>query len=157
MRRIAARMVGESGQMAVELAALAPVMIVVSLVVFNLSRFCMLCAEFDRVALDAVVAHGTAPAGRDARLVGVSEVQRCIEESLPAGDACRVEVSAEEVSAESGERLSLVPSLIRYRCRLAYTPWPSSVLVAGISAKVPFALWHERSLVVDRYRSGVVM
>ncbi|MDO4797307.1 MAG: hypothetical protein Q4A01_04710 [Coriobacteriales bacterium] len=148
---------GESGQMAVELAALAPVMIVVSLIVFNLSRFCMLCAMFDRVSLDAVVAHGISPSGQDAQITGVHDIQQCIEQALPAKGSCEVAVSAEEVSGEGAGRLSVMPALVRYRCRLSYAPWPSSFSIAGVSVNAPLVLWHERSLVVDRYKPGVVM
>ena len=141
-----------------ELAALMPAVLVVALVSFNLARFVALCATFDRVSLDAVVSQGVAPAGTQTRLVAASEVRDCIEEALDAADVCSVEVSAESVRDSGGrQRLSVSPLLTRFRCSLVFRPWPSSFSIAGFSCQAPFALRHERSLVVDRYRPGVVM
>ena len=46
---------------------------------------------------------------------------------------------------------------MRYTCTLSYKPWPRFLRMPGITMEAPFALTHERSLVVDRYRPGVVM
>ena len=56
-------LVGERGQMCVEMAVLLPVTLVIALAVLNLARYAELCARFDRVALDAVVACGASPSG----------------------------------------------------------------------------------------------
>lgn len=157
MGRLRCMLVQEGGQMSVELAVLVPVMVVVALIAFNLSRFCMLCATFDRIAPDAVVTYGVSPSGSDARLVGAHEVEQSIERSLGGGNVCDVHVSAETVSREGLSRLGLGPALVRYRCEMSYRPWPSSLTIAGVSMASPVALRHERTLVVDRYRSGVVM
>ena len=146
------------GQATVELAALMPAVIVVALVVYNLARFVALCATFDRVSYDAIVAQGVAPAGIQTRIVAAGEVQGCIESALDAPTACSVEVSAEQVTHDGSVRqLFVSPLLTRFRCTLVYRPWPSSFVIVGVAYDSPLALRHERELVVDRYRPGVVM
>ena len=146
------------GQASVELAVLMPVVLVVTLVSYNLARFVALCATFDRVSLDAVVSQGVAPAGTQTKLIAAESVRDCIESALDAPQTCSVEVAAESVrDSARGRRLSVSPLLTRFRCSLVFRPWPSSFSIAGVSCQTPFALRHERSLVVDRYRPGVVM
>ncbi len=151
------RVRNETGQMAVELAALVPVVIVVSLIVFNLCRFCMLCATFDRTSMDAVVALGTTCGGSGNNIVSVQEVEQAIGRSLGNSRACEVRVAVESASPQAFGSLGLAPSHVRYRCELVYRPWPTALTVAGVSMGTPIALTHERCLVVDRYKSGVVM
>ena len=74
----------DSGQMTVELAVLTPVVIAVALIVFNLVRFMSPCASFDRISLDAVVAHGIAPAGEQSRAGALDEVRARIEPAMGA-------------------------------------------------------------------------
>lgn len=144
--------------MAVELAAMVPVVIVVALTAYNLARFVTLCAEFDRVAPDAVVSQGVAPAGTQTTLAASGEVESCIADALGESGSCSVEVAAEPVWASGTPGgLCLSPLLTRFRCTLVYRPWPSSFTIAGVPYESPVALRHERSMVVDRYRPGVVM
>lgn len=152
---------GEAGQMAVELAVLMPVIIVVGLIVYNLMRYTELCALFDRVALDAVVSQGVAPSGTLADWAATDAVRSCIEDSLPRD---RVEIAV-EVRGVSGERgggrsglsFPISPLLTEFCCTLRYQPWPASFSIAGVPYGSPLVLTHERTLVVDRYRSGVVI
>ena len=147
-----------SGQMAVELAVLMPVVIVVALTVYNLARFVSLCATFDRVSVDAVTVVGVSPKGTQNSVHAVEEVKRSIEHSMGPSSACEVEVRAEPVGANGGGGiLSLGPALTRFTCSLAMRPWPSAFVMAGVRYEAPLVLRHERTLVVDRYRSGVVM
>ena len=144
--------------MTVELAVLVPPVIAVALIVFNLMGFLDACAAFDRVSLDAVVAHGVAPSGAQTEGNGVAEVRAAIEKGLDREGKCGVSVRTEEVSG-GGEPAAFVisPLLRRYVCTLEYYPWPASLRMPGITYAAPFALRHERSLVVDRYRPGVVV
>lgn len=149
---------GRRGQMAVELAVLMPAVLVVALVVYNLARFVELCAVFDRVAFDAVLSEGVSPAGSYATVARLDAVERQIERALDAGDACSVEVSATRVGAGPGATtFSLAPWLTRITCTLRFRPWPHAFVVAGVAYDAPVALCHERALVVDRFRPGVVM
>ena len=152
------RLRSESGQMAVELAVLMPVIVVVALVVYNLARFVGYCATFDRVSLDAVLTQGVSPAGEQSELVAREAVRDAIVRSLDARGTCDVEVAAEP-ARRAGDHASLTvsPLLTRFRCTLAFRSWPRSVAIAGVAFAMPLALRHERTLVVDRFRSGVVV
>ena len=158
--RAAARIAkGRSGQMSVELAVVLPVTIAVALAVVNLARFVEACSLFDRVALDAIVAHGVSPAGEQSQFSATSQVQACIDGAFSESDRVRVEVDAEEVGRLGGERtvFSLGPGLIRYRCTLRMVVWPSAFSAAGVELGAPLELVHVRTFTVDRYRSGVVV
>lgn len=148
---------GYGGQMTVELAVLTPVVIVVGLVVLNLMWFVDACAAFDQAALDAVVAHGVAPAGEQSQRGAVEEVRTALSEALER-EGCEVEVRAEPVGEDAGEAAFVIsPLLTRYVCTLTYRPWPRLFRMPGVTYEAPLALRHERALVVDRYRPGVVV
>lgn len=148
----------DSGQMTVELAVVAPVVIVVALIVLNLMGFVEACAAFDRVALDAVVAHGVAPAGEQSEVSAVEEVRSALAAALGREDRCEVEVSSEAASASASPTTFVISPLhTRYVCTLVYRPWPRRLRLPGITYEAPLALRHTRELVVDRYRSGVVV
>ena len=53
----------DRAQATVEMAVVAPVMLVLALIVYNVMMFVSATARFDRVAPDVVLAHGLAPAG----------------------------------------------------------------------------------------------
>ena len=145
------------GQMTVELAVLVPVTIVVALIVFNLGRFIGLCVQFDRVSMDAVLAAGVSPSGAQTRPTATHDVQANIQEAM-GPSACKVSVSASEVSGSSGDAtFTLSPFLTRFDCVMEYRPWPRSFVLVGVPFTPPGLLRHERSIVVDRYRPGVVM
>lgn len=148
-----------AGQMSVELAALLPVMVVVAFAVYNLMRYVELCAQFDQVAIDAVVSQGVAPPGEQSIANSEREVRFCVEEAMGGEGTCEVEVRAEAVGrlGEGSEDLTVLPSLTRFTCTLKVRPWPSRLSVAGVELSPPALLVHERSLVVDRYRPGVVV
>ena len=145
--------------MAVELAVMLPVAIVVALVVFNLCRFVEACATFDRVAPDAVISQGVSPAGEQSSLASAGQVAACIERAL-AMRTCEVSVTvsgAADAAPGAGLRFPVSPLLTTYTCTLRYRPWPGSFVLAGVTFRPPVALVHERRLVVDRFRPGVVV
>ncbi len=154
----AGRGLGRRGQMTVELAVVVPVVIVVALIVLNLMWFVDACAAFDQAALDAVVAHGVSPAGEQTGSAAVAQVKAALEQAMGREGTCEVEVSAQAVSG-GGEAAPLVvsPLLTRYTCTLVYRPWPRLLRMPGVTYEAPLALRHERELVVDRYRPGVVV
>lgn len=145
------------GQMAVELACLLPVVLVMAVVAFNLVRFVEACAAFDRIALDATVMQGVAPTGEQSLVSGVEAVRSSIATSMADMSSCEIEVKATTLWESEGGSIAVNPLLTRYVCTLRYHPWPFSFSVAGIDARIPLALTHERSLVVDRFRPGVVV
>lgn len=148
----------QSGQMSVELAVLVPVVIVVALIVANLMEFVDACAAFDRLSLDEVIAEGVSPAGEQSMAASVAAVEDALRAALGREGSCDVEVRAERVSPGGGEQLlSVAPLLTRYTCTLVFRPWPSELRLPGITYVAPLELRHERALVIDRYRPGVVV
>ena len=144
--------------MTVELAVVAPVAIVVALVVLNLMGFVEACAAFDQAAPDAVLAHGVAPAGEQTQEAAEREVAGALERALGREGRCEVEVRCEGVlEGDAGSPGLVSPLLTRFVCTLTYRPWPSSLRLPGIVLEAPIALRHECEIVVDRYRSGVVV
>ncbi len=147
----------QSGQAAVELALLIPVIVAVALLTFNIMRFAELCARFDRVAPDAVLAHGVSPAGSSGELAGVDAVSSAIKKGM--GDAsCEVKVSVEDLSVRGAGSavLTLAAGTTRFNCTMSYTPWPASVSIAGVGFQLPSLASHERSIVVDRWKAAIV-
>lgn len=152
------KVTGESGQMAVELAVLMPVVIVVALAAYNLVRYVNLCAVFDRIAPDVVVSQGTSPSRSQGDVAAVTEVERCLSEAMRKHGPCAIEVCAERVGdGSSGMPLRWGHSFTRFTCTMRFHPWPASFVLAGVPYESPVVLVHARSLVVDRYGSGVVM
>lgn len=148
----------DEGQMTVELAVLLPVAIVVALIVFNLCRFLELCAVFDRASLDAINAYGVSGEGELSVRACEEEIRSHLGAAMGNEDVCMIDVRAENVSGEGSSAVFVIsPLLTRYTCELRYRPWPSTLSIAGISGGVPWSLRHERSLVVDRFRPGVVV
>lgn len=146
----------QDGQMAVELAVLMPVIIAVALVSINVLRFAELVARFDRVAPDAVLIQGVSPAGSSELGAGVSAIQEQIVSAMP-DNSCEVTVRQQVVGAAgSGALVNLAAGTVRYTCTLTYIPWPTALSIAGVSFRLPFSITHERSLVVDRYRAGII-
>lgn len=157
-QRFTRRLRSQSGQMTVELAVLVPVVIVVALVVVNLMEFVDACAAFDRLSLDEVIAEGVSPAGEQSMPASIAAVEGALRAALGRERYCDVEVRAERVSAGKGESLlSVAPLLTRYTCTLVFLPWPRELRLPGISYSAPLELRHERTLVIDRYRPGVVV
>lgn len=146
---------GREAQMTVELAVVTPVVIVVALIVLNLMGFIEACAAFDQAALDCVIAHGVSPSGEQSEDSAVGEVSSALEAALANYGSCEVSVRAERVG--EGGSFAVSALLTRYVCTLVYHPWPMVVRMPGVAYGAPFSLTHECELVVDRYRSGVVV
>ena len=89
---------GEGGQMAVELAIVAPVILVVLVIVIDMLVFAGECARFDHVAPQRVLAHAASASmdGYDAG-VRVDAIQAALEEDF-AKNGSSVEVSCEDAS-----------------------------------------------------------
>lgn len=142
--------------MTVEMAVVTPVVLVVALALANLMWFVLLCARFDQVALDEVVAHGVAPMGAAGADAAAREVEGAIREAM--GEArCDVAVEATRLRDEPEASFATAPLLVRFTCRMTYRPVPSGTNVAGVDLGAPLELAHERELVVDVYRGGVVV
>lgn len=143
----------ERGQMAVELAALMPVILVSLVILWNLARYVSACVLFDRVAPDAVLAEAAAAGAEDGSVEAVSAAEASIRKAFE--DADDIEISVEAEAAESAP-LALLgePRLMHFRCTLSYRPWPRHFVVAGIDSEVHFELVHVREVVADAGQAG---
>lgn len=146
-------------QATVEMAIVAPVLLVLALIVYNVMQFVAATARFDRVVPDVVIAHGVAPSGQeDAADVSdaAAEVATQIERAMDGHDV-EIEVVVESDADDGGGGLlSLVGGQRTYRCAMSYIPWPGDLSIAGVSLGAPPTLRHERAVTVDPWRSGVV-
>lgn len=101
---------------------------------------------------------GVSPTGEQGVAASVAAVEEALRVALGREGSCDVEVRAERVSAGEGESLLSVASLLtRYTCTLVFRPWPRELRLPGITYSAPLELRHERTLVIDRYRPGVVV
>lgn len=147
----------DSGQMAVELAVLIPVVITVGLIVVNVLQYAELCARFDRVAYNAVLVAGVSPEGGAEGFAASEAVRSQIVDAMQS-TSCDITVSAEIRTARDSDALiSLSSGTTRYACTLVYHPWPHAVSIAGATLSLPFGVEHTRELVVDRYRQAIVL
>lgn len=101
----------ERGQMTIELLVALPVVLVIALIVFNALTFFGLCAEYDRVARNAVRVYAAAPSSEAAGEMA-AEVSAAIDATL----RCPTAESTVEGSAGT-----VAPAT--FTCELAY--WPT--------------------------------
>lgn len=146
----------EAAQASVELAIVAPILIVLALIVYNLMVFSSAVARFDRVAPDIVIAHGVSPAGNGGD--GVCETIAEQLEGAMEGYDVKIEVTCdEEGGIGPATLLTLVASPKTYRCTMRLAPWPSGLEIAGVKMGAPEFLSHERAVTVDPWKPGVVV
>ena len=136
---------GDRGQMTVELMAVLPVAITIAVIAVNVLVFFGDCAEFDRVARNAVRVYATSPtygvhAGQSQASIAAA-VQSEIDSAYD-----RVEVSYE----------GLGWGLTRYTATLDYAPNLFGLGMRESVLGVPLPhLKHSTSLVVDTYKPGI--
>lgn len=150
------RLVDEDrAQATVEMVVVAPVMIVLALIAYNVADYSAAVARFDRVAPDVVMAHAVSPEGEGS--VGTPErVAGYLQEAME-GYRVEVDVACEGGGEAGGSMLDLAVSPTTYRCTMRYEPWPSGLSIAGVSLGAPLALEHERAVVIDPWKPGVVV
>ena len=144
-----------TAQATVEMAIVAPVLIVLAIIVYNVMVFTSAVARFDRVAPDIVIAHGVSPAGdgkEDAADVIAAQLREAME-----GYEVKIEVVCEQEEDPSTTILTLIVSPRTYRCTMRYAPWPTGISIAGVPIGAPLALAHERAVAVDPWRPGVIV
>lgn len=140
-------LLGDRGQMSVELAVVLPVTIVVAVIAVNALLFFGECAQFDRVGRNAVRICAASPAaGQDLSQV-IAAVDSMVGKSMDA-DNVECDVTAGRI-ADGITRFDLV---LRY--------WPT---LFGLGLKrevlgVPLPpLTHSVSLSVDMHKPGIVL
>lgn len=151
----------ERAQATVEAAVVFPVLLVAALMAFNVMSFGAAAARFDRVAPDIVLAHGASPVTGGDASIAPERIAQAIEEELAyamEGHPVKVEVSPGEAGATGTTgALRFSPGLAAYRCTLRYATWPGPFSIAGIDLGAPLELVHDRTMVIDPWRPGVVM
>lgn len=142
-------------QATVEMVVVAPVLIVLALIVYNVMMFASATARFDRVAPDVVIAHAVSPEGSGS--LGVAgQVAEQLEHAME-GYEVEIEVTCDADGTSGGSMLTLVGAPRAYRCTMRYAPWPSGLSIAGVNLGAPAHLEHVRSVVIDPWKPGVVL
>jgi len=137
----------ESGQMAVEFAVVLPILLAIAVVAVNAGTLFVQCASFDRVARNAVRVCASAPPYGQGVDAAASQVESMIESALNQPNV-RVSVLFEETHGGHvvyTARMEFAPTLFGMGLRME---------VLGVSLPV---MTHEVSMVVDRYKPGVVI
>ena len=138
---------GESGQMTVELAVAFPVLIVVAVIAVNACTFFADCAVFDRVAHEAIRVHAASPAYRQGNAQSCALIEQEVKAAL---DAPNIDIGV--TCGGAGFDLE------RFTVSLQYTPTLFGMGLRTEVFGVPLPrLAHSTSLVVDVYKSGVII
>ena len=152
----------EEGQVVVELAVITPVMLGISLVVFNLMAFLEASARFDRLVPNIITAVAISPGGYS-ESTGADQSQAVAQELIQAMDglwnvSIEVHTQSSWHSGSSGELpgFSFAPHLTRYVCTMVYSPWPQALTIGFFSTQGPLVLEHTKTFTVDTYKSGVI-
>lgn len=148
-----------SGQMAVEVMVVLPVVIALIIVMVDTMVYLGDCARFDRVAAEAVRVHAGSPSSAEYGVLdNAAEVRNEIEAAMPDSGHLSYEVSSQGALASGvsgpGILLSFVPQPRVYTCTLLFSPWPFSHGAFGVQ---PLQVVHRKAFAVDPYRPGVIM
>ena len=142
----------ESGQMAVELAVVLPVLLVVMVIAIDALVFMGECARFDHLAAQAIRAEGASPGTGD---YAISKRAKNIKSDLTESfvdSGARVSVAHEEHSGVA------IWGTCTFTCTLKMAPWPFSHKgIEVFGAHIPTTLTHQYSLVVEPYTPGKVL
>lgn len=154
----------ERAQATVELAVVAPVLVVLALVSYNMMVFVSATARFDRVAPDIVLAHGSSPPASEpdtaAETWGVADAVAGELERAMEGYEVEIEVEVSEEGRgglDDTGVLGLVGPLRDVTCVMRYRPWPQGWSIAGVELGAPLFMEHERCVTIDPWRSGVIV
>ncbi len=152
---------GDSGQMAVELAILMPVVLVIAIIAANLFAYMGACVRFDRVASEAVRVNGVSPGyGEYSSSICEQNIADAISSAFVDQSNISIEVSSREISSigglgeitNEGLIFSLVPSYREYTCTMNYSvPFFEN----GIFGFAFPELQHESVYIVDPFESGL--
>ncbi len=155
-----ARIVEEDGQMAVEFALVAPVLIVVGLVLFSLTQYLFLSNKFDHVCRQVIVVEGISPQGNESREDIDRNVQSLIAEKFQTSKV-DISVSSQYVDSKGASRspsdLRLIPFLKKYTCTMTYHPIFTDISAGHVSTHGPFTLEKTCEVIVDPYRGGILV
>lgn len=143
---IKAKLGEQKGQMTVEWAVAFPVFVVVAVVAVNALTFFSECAEFDRVARNAMRAYAAAPAYEQGVEQSCAQIKSALEQEFSASNM-ETTVSAEGVA---GGKTRFV-AILRYEPTLFGLGMKSEVF--GVTLP---RLEHRTQLVLEMYKPGVL-
>ena len=154
-----AKLENEEGQMAVEFALVAPVLIVIGLILFSLTQYIYLSNKFEHVCRNVVVVEGVSPQGSETYAEQEARIHKMIADKFERSD---IEVSVRSEMIDSSGQVANtnraeIGYLRRYICTMSYSPIFSDLSIGAISAKGPLTLRSTCEIVVDPYRGGVVL
>lgn len=142
------------GQMAVELAVLLPVVLIISLIAAQAFKFLLLTQDFSIQARAAVFSCACSTS------LDALEIEHLIEQRIREGmedDACVVRVSASSYESQGDAIFSLVAQPVVYHCELSYEPWYPHAAIDDVDGSHPTPFVFALDIIVDPYKSGVVM
>lgn len=146
-------------QMFVEAVVVFPLALVISLVAINIFWYLDALAAFERISLDAVLMRAASPAGNQRLVDADQDIQKIIAEAMKDHKRVSIEVSSSAVgeTEDLGYHFNLAAGLKEYSCGLRYEPWPRIIHISYADAAAPGFLLRVKKIVVDPYRSGVVV
>ena len=137
----------QAGQMTIELACAMPALIVVAVIATNALAFFADCAEFDRVAREAVRIHAASPAYGQTADQSCALVEQTVKSTL---DRPNIDLSVSH--APTGFDYEAFTVTVEYSPTLFGMGLRSEVLGVALPR-----LKHETTYVVDPYKPGVVV
>lgn len=146
-------------QMAVELAVIMPVVMAVVVLVAQLSFFVVACARFDRAASQACIAQGVSPAKTQEQQSACPAIEAQLVQAMKGNDLCQVKVEEVDLSRFGlvTPGFTLAPRYKKYLCTLEVRPFMGEVHMGPVHLRNPVVLTHQYWVVVDSYRSGIVV
>ncbi len=150
----------EKGQLAVEFALVAPVLILVALVIFSLARFIYLSNKFDSGCRQIIVVEGVSPMGVESEADLNERIRLKISNLFKEEGGVEIMVESKPYNASGREGKIHVPQirpLKEYICTMAYTPIFSDLSFGYASSQSPLELIKEVVVVVDPYAAGVLV
>ncbi len=151
--------IDEKGQLAVEFAVVAPILIALGLIIFDLSHYLYLTGKFDHVCRQTIVSQGVSPEGNETSSEIDARVKRLIENEFK--DESRVDITLTSSlidssgAAKNESDLRLIPFLKRYNCTLSYSPIFARASIGTIRLDAPLSLKKSVEVVIDPYRAGI--
>lgn len=149
----------KKAQAFVEAIVVFPVALVISLIAVNIYWYLDALASFERISLDAVLARACSPSASQNLVEADRDIQQLISEAMKEHKRVSIEVSSSAPGSEQTGRyhFNLAIGLREYRCSLRYEPWPRIIHIAQVEGSAPGFLLRTKKIIVDPYRSGVVL
>ncbi len=153
-------MMDEKGQLAVEFALVAPILVLIGLVIFSLARFIYLANKFDSVCRQVIVVEGVAPVGSEGESDMNERIRFLIAERFDEESKVDIEVTSRPYSSGGLGNILHIPQirpLKEYTCTMTYTPLFSDLRLGYASVRSPLEMTKEVKVIVDPYAAGILV